>query len=157
MKTANEYHDVREVQYPLSVFFDGDCPICLREINFMRRLNRRGRVNFIDFADPSFDEQTHGLSRSELASVIHARWADGVVIKGVDVFRSMWTAVGLGIFAKITRVWFIEQLLIRAYDWFARNRLSLTGRIAPTYGQVRSDPKLDSSTCERCLTDKQPS
>ena len=157
MKTAKKYHEVREAPYPLTIFFDGDCPICLREINFMRRLNRRGRVNFIDFADPSFDEQTHGLSRPELASLIHARWADGVIIRGVEVFRSMWTAVGLDILAKITRVWFIEQLLIRAYDWFARNRLRLTGRIEPTYGRVKTGPKSDSSACERCKPNKRPS
>lgn len=29
--------------YPLTVFFDGACPICDREIALMRRLDRRGR------------------------------------------------------------------------------------------------------------------
>ena len=83
-------------EWPLTVYYDGACPICRREISLMRRLDRTGRLQLIDFATPGFSEQECGLSCKRLSAVIHARWADGRVIEGVDVFRAMWTAVGWG-------------------------------------------------------------
>ncbi|MBH0196127.1 MAG: DUF393 domain-containing protein [Nitrospira sp.] len=103
--------------YPLTVFFDGACPICDREIALMRRLDRRGRLKFSDFISPA-----------ELGRIIHARWGDGTVITGVDVFRAMWEAVGLGFLARLSRLSLVEPLVVKAYAWFARNRLRLTGR-----------------------------
>jgi predicted DCC family thiol-disulfide oxidoreductase YuxK len=60
--------------------------------------------------------------------VIHARWANGSVITGVEVFRAMWEAVGLGVLARLSRLSLVEPLFLKAYAWFARNRLRLTGR-----------------------------
>ena len=114
--------------YPLTVFFDGACPICDREIALMRRLDRRRLLVFSDFSRPDYDPTSIDLSPTELGRIIHARWGDGTVITGVDVFRAMWEAVGLGFLARLSRLSLIEPLVVKAYGWFARNRLRLTGR-----------------------------
>ncbi|MGE3979413.1 MAG: thiol-disulfide oxidoreductase DCC family protein [Nitrospira sp.] len=114
--------------YPLTVFFDGACPICDREISLMKRLDRRRRLVFCDFSRPDYDPTSIDISPAELGRIIHARCGDGTVITGVDVFRAMWEAVGLGFLARLTRFSLIEPLVVQAYAWFARNRLRLTGR-----------------------------
>lgn len=114
--------------YPLTVFFDGACPICAREIAFMRRQDKHQRLIFRDFALSDFDETSAGFSRSQLGQVIHAQWANGRVIKGVEVFQAMWEAVGWRVLVTLSRVSFLEPILHRTYAWFARNRLWLTGR-----------------------------
>ncbi len=114
--------------YPLTVFFDGACPICAREIALMKRLDRKRRLTFSDFSLQEYDEKVTGFPPSQLGRVIHAQWADGRVIIGVPVFQAMWEAVGLGLLTKLSRVSLLEPLLYRAYAWFARNRLWLTGR-----------------------------
>jgi len=114
--------------YPLTVFFDGACPICDREIALMRRLDRRWRLVFCDFSRPDYDTASINISPAELGRVIHARWADGNVITGVEVFPAMWDAVGLGVLARLSRLSLVEPLVLNAYAWFARNRLWLTGR-----------------------------
>jgi len=114
--------------YPLTVFFDGACPICVREIALMRRLDRRRRLVCCDFSRTDYDTASINISPTELGRVIHARWADGNVITGVEVFRAMWDAVGLGVLTKLSRLSFVESLVLKAYAWFARNRLRLTGR-----------------------------
>lgn len=114
--------------YPLTVYFDGACPICAREIALMKRLDRRRRLAFCDFSLSDFDEKLTGFTPAELGRVIHAQWSDGRVITGVAVFQAMWEAVGLGLLAQLSRLSFIEPLLYKAYAWFARNRLWLTGR-----------------------------
>lgn len=115
-------------RYPLTVFFDGACPICAREVALMKRLDRKHRLRFTDFSLPEYDATVTGFEPTELGQVIHGRWAGGSVIKGVEVFQAMWEAVGLGVLAKLSRISFIEPLLYKAYAWFARNRLWLTGR-----------------------------
>jgi len=114
--------------YPLTVYFDADCPICRREIDLMKIFNRRNHLEFIDFSASSYLPAEHGLSPCDLGKVIHARWSDGTIITGVEVFREMWEAIGLGFLARFARRPTINKLLVKAYTWFARNRLRLTGR-----------------------------
>jgi predicted DCC family thiol-disulfide oxidoreductase YuxK len=122
--------------YPLTVFFDGACPICAREISLMRRLDRHGRLALCDFSAPKYDAASTGLAVADLSGVIHARWADGTVITGVDVFRAMWEAVGLRFLAKLSRLSFLDLLAVKAYAWFTRNRLWLTGRANDCMGNT---------------------
>lgn len=102
----------------------------------MRRLDRHQRLIFCDFSGPDYDPASIAISPTELGRIIHARWTDGTVITGVDVFRAMWEAVGLGFLAKVTRFSFVEPMVVRAYTWFTRNRLRLTGRSYPCAGDA---------------------
>ena len=112
----------------LEVFFDGACPLCTKEIAFVRRLDRRSRVRFTDIAAPGFDAASIGRTHEDLMARIQARVADGSFIDGVEVFRRMYAAVGLSPVVALTRLPGIAQLLDAGYRWFAKNRLRLTGR-----------------------------
>ena len=114
--------------YPLTVYFDGACPIYRREIDLMKIFNRKYRLQFIDFSGGSYRHAEHGLSLLDLGRVIHARWSDGNIITGVEVLREMWEAIGLGFLARFSRLSGINTLLVKAYAWFAKNRLWLTKR-----------------------------
>lgn len=94
----------------------------------MKMLNRKQRLQFIDFSTMSYSPKEHGLNQCDLGRVIHARWANGTTITGVDVFREMWEAIGLGWLARLSRRPMFNKLLIRAYTWFAKNRLRITAR-----------------------------
>jgi predicted DCC family thiol-disulfide oxidoreductase YuxK len=77
---------------PVKVWFDGACPLCLREIALMRRLDKRGGINFIDVAagaDPSCP-----IDRAQLLARFHAE-EDGVVHSGAAAFAAMWRAIPL--------------------------------------------------------------
>ena len=126
--------------YPLTVFFDGACPICDREIALMRRLDKRRLLVFCDFSRPDYDPTSINIPPAELGRIIHARWVNGSVITGVDVFRAMWEAVGLGFLARLSRLSFVEPLVLNAYAWFARNRLRLTGRLHACAGDTCTGP-----------------
>jgi len=132
--TTNDFHEEVKAPsysakpYPLTVYFDGECPICRREIDLMKVLNRRERLQFIDFSISSYQPTDQSLSQCDLGRVIHARWSDGTVVTGVEVFREMWEAIGLGFLARISRLSGINTLLVKAYAWFAKNRLWLTKR-----------------------------
>ena len=114
--------------FDVEVFFDGECPLCTKEIDVVRRLDRRSRVRFVDIAAPSFDASIIGRTHDELMARIHARLPDGQLVEGVEVFRLMYAATGLRPLVALTRLPGVTQLLDASYTWFAKNRLRLTGR-----------------------------
>ena len=114
--------------WSVEVFYDGDCPLCCREINMLRRLDRRKRIQFTDIATEAFDPATYGKSMPELMDEIHGRLPSGQWIIGVEVFRQLYAAVGFSPVVWLTRLPLISQLLDFGYRIFAKNRLRLTGR-----------------------------
>jgi predicted DCC family thiol-disulfide oxidoreductase YuxK len=41
--------------FEIEVFYDGACPLCLREINLLRRRDRKHAIRFTDIAAVGFD------------------------------------------------------------------------------------------------------
>lgn len=95
-----EYHTVTPIfmgmqapsQPRTKVWFDGACPLCLREIAVMKRLDRGGAIDFVDVsvsADPSCP-----IDQSELLARFHAE-ENGRVLSGAEAFAAMWRAIPL--------------------------------------------------------------
>lgn len=115
--------------YRVEVFFDGDCPLCLREINALKWFDRRRhQIRFTDIADQDFDPNRVGKTMEQLMSEIHGRTPSGEWLIGVEVFRQLYSAIGLGFLVWPTRLPGISQILDAGYRLFAKNRLRLTGR-----------------------------
>jgi len=112
----------------VEVFYDGDCPLCSREVTFLRARAHRGEIKFTDIAALGFDPDPLGFTQAEMMSEIRGRARDGRFISGVEVFRQMYAAVGFTRLVKLSRLAPIDWLLRVAYRAFARNRLKLTGR-----------------------------
>ncbi|MBC7793660.1 MAG: DUF393 domain-containing protein [Clostridia bacterium] len=113
----------------IHVFYDGACPLCMREVRMLRRRDRkRHRIRFTDIAASDFDPHAWGKTKAEFMARIQAQLPDGRWIDGVEVFRQLYSAVGLGALLAITRVPGINYLAERVYDIFAKNRLRITGR-----------------------------
>jgi predicted DCC family thiol-disulfide oxidoreductase YuxK len=118
----------------VEVFYDGDCPLCMREIRMLRRKDRRGAIQFTDIAAPGFDAAAYGTTQAAVMARIRGRLPDGTAIEGVEVFRQLYAAIGWRTLVAISRVPGISHLLRLGYTVFARNRLRLTGRCAPDAG-----------------------
>jgi predicted DCC family thiol-disulfide oxidoreductase YuxK len=118
-----------EADWRVCVLYDGECPLCSREIRFLERRDKgRGRIRFEDIADPDFDAGRYGRDVPELMARIHAVLPDGRVVEGVEVFRRAYAAVGLGWLAAPSGWPGLRVLANAAYRVFARNRLRWTGR-----------------------------
>ena len=75
----------------VEVWFDGDCPLCRREIALMRRLDRRGAIVFTDVAT---GQGSCPIDRAALLARFHAR-EDGRIVSGAEAFAAMWRAIPL--------------------------------------------------------------
>lgn len=114
--------------WSVEVFYDGECPLCLREIKMLRWLDRRHNIRFTDIAHPNFCSTDYGKTHRQFMDEIHGRLPDGSWISGVEVFRRLYAAVGFGPLVTLTRLPGIAHGLDFGYRVFAKNRLRLTGR-----------------------------
>jgi len=116
------------MDWQVEVFFDGECPLCMREIRMLRWMDRRQRIRFTDISAEKFVPDEFGRKMQDFMDEIHGRLPDGQWITGVEVFRRLYAAVGLGPLVSLTRLPGISHGLEAGYQVFAKNRLRLTGR-----------------------------
>jgi|JI10StandDraft_1071094.scaffolds.fasta_scaffold620341_1 predicted DCC family thiol-disulfide oxidoreductase YuxK len=115
--------------WQIRILFDAECPLCAREGRLLERLDRgRGRVQLEDISHPAFDASRYGLDPADLEARLHGVLPDGKIVEGVEVLARAYEAVDLGWLVAPARWPGFRFLLDRAYLWFARNRLRLTGR-----------------------------
>jgi predicted DCC family thiol-disulfide oxidoreductase YuxK len=104
----------------LTVWFDGGCPLCRREIALMRRLDRRSAIDFVEIA--TLGDGSCPVDRAELLARFHAR-ENGRMLSGAAAFAAIWRAIPalrpLGLLAR--RPW-VLAMLERAYVRFLRVR-----------------------------------
>ena len=103
----------------VTVWYDGACPLCVREIALMRRLDKRARIAFINVTD---SETGCPLDRELLLSRFHA-FENGVMLSGAAAFAAMWRVIPvlrpLGLMARNPA---ILRILERIYLLFLRIR-----------------------------------
>ncbi len=119
---------VLKSDWQIEVFYDGDCPLCIREIRLLRWLDRRQRIRFTDIAAAEFCPAEYGKSMPEFMDQIQGRLPSGQWVEGVEVLRRLYSAIGLGPLVWITRLPLVSQVCEIGYGLFAKNRLRWTGR-----------------------------
>ena len=119
----------------LILLFDGGCPLCQREVSFLRARDRSNFISFVDIDTPDYNPEFYkGISYRDAMGRIHAITSSGRVVKDVEVFREAYRLVGLGwIYAPTT--WpILGPLADNLYDFWARWRLTFTRR--PSLAQL---------------------
>lgn len=108
--------------YPLTLYYESACALCRSEMTNLILRNREGRLRFVDVSDPGFDTPPPGTTKRDLLEAMHAMRADGAVIKGVEVFRLAYRAVGLDWVASGLGWPPLRTIADRMYPWVARHR-----------------------------------
>ena len=107
-----------------TVFYDGACPLCRREIAHYRRLRGAERVLWIDIARADAPLATYGLSRELAMARLHVRDTAGHWQTGAFGFAELWSHLpGYRWLARTLRLLRLLPLLDRVYASFARWRL----------------------------------
>ncbi|MBD2465786.1 DUF393 domain-containing protein [Oscillatoria sp. FACHB-1407] len=134
--------------WKIKLLYDGACPLCLREVNFLRRRDAgRGLVAFIDIAEDDYSPEANGGVDFETAmGRIHAVLPDGTVIKNVEVFRQVYEVLGMGWVYAITKIPVIGFIADALYEWWADYRLPLTGR--GSLAAIMRDRQNRLATCD---------
>lgn len=114
-----------DVKYPLTIYFDGSCPLCTREVQLLTRFDDRKQLQLVD-CSPSTFAPVDGYPRDAMMALIHARDAAGQWLIGAPVFAAAYRASG---FAAIAGLWGsprLQPMWRVVYPWIARNRMWLS-------------------------------
>ena len=71
--------------WQIRMLYDGDCPLCMREVNFLQdRDGGSGKIDFVDVASPDYTpERNAGLTFEQAMGEIHAILPDGSIVTKV--------------------------------------------------------------------------
>ena len=106
----------------LTVWYDGDCPICTAEIGLMRRLDSNSVIEFVDLSLPGGCP----TDRAARLARLHAQPRGGALVSGAAAFVAMWRVLpGLRLLAALASPPPVQWLLERAYLAFLKVRPSL--------------------------------
>jgi predicted DCC family thiol-disulfide oxidoreductase YuxK len=135
---------MRTMAGTFTLLYDSLCPICRREVDWLKRRDRNGRLATIDIAAPGFDPAPLGLTSERVVARLHGIEADGRVVEGMAAMRGAWRAVGLGWLIAPTGWPLVRYLFDGMYLVFARYRVPLGrlfGRRAASCDTDRCTPR----------------
>lgn len=74
----------------LITFFDGGCPLCSREIAHYRKIDRAGRVRWVDITQEPNALAAAGLDLPTAMRRLHVQDPEGRMLSGVAAFVAIW-------------------------------------------------------------------
>ena len=139
-------------QWKIKLLYDGQCPLCVREVNFLQKRDRgRGLVAFVDIAEDDYNPaENGGVDFATAMGRIHAVLADGSVIQNVEVFRRVYEILGIGWIYAATKWPIIGPVVDALYNVWADWRLALTGRPDLQTILAEREKRLEIRKKERC-------
>ena len=107
----------------ITVFYDGKCGLCAREINYYRVIAPKGIFDWQDITESTDELTKQGVSLSAGLRLLHARDNTGQLHVGVDAFILIWKQLKRWrILAAFVALPIIRQIANMAYSAFANWR-----------------------------------
>jgi predicted DCC family thiol-disulfide oxidoreductase YuxK len=106
-----------------TVYFDGMCPVCSREISTYRRLRGGESIDWVDASRYDDAALGAGLDRASALRRLHVRRSNGTLASGAAAFVEIWKQ--LPAFAWLARLCANRPTLLaldKLYDGFLRLR-----------------------------------
>lgn len=124
----------------LTVYFDGACPLCRREIDFYRRRRGADRIQWVDVSSANEQQLSSGLCRSDALARFHVRRSDGRLDSGGRAFAELWYALpDFRWLGRIARTPLLTPVLETAYRGFLHLRPAMQ-RLARHVDKKPSSP-----------------
>ena len=123
----------------LTIFYDGTCPICAREMRALKQYDKANRIILVDIFHPDFEHYPQ-IDAQKAATVLHALDEYDRLWLGLDVTYQAWKLVGKGWMYAPLRWPVIRIFADMFYNIFAKHRYTISYWLT---GKKR--------TCDRCV------
>ena len=100
-----------------NLFYDGQCPLCTKEINLLSRW-KNSELQLTNL----HEAQKLAKSKNEMLSVLHYQTSDGDWLLGLDATVAAWSHTKLGWLFKPLRWPLIKPLADYIYNNWAKRR-----------------------------------
>ena len=109
----------------LTVYFDGRCGLCSKEIEIYKRADKNGLIHWHDLTASESNLEGENFNLIDALKLLHVKGNDGEIHVGVEAFIVIWRHLPrwrlLSILASPPPVTWVLQI---AYQWFAKRRFS---------------------------------
>merc|ERR1711997_1108967 len=115
---------IKEKEDLVTVYYDGKCGLCSKEINHYKKIAPTGIFNWQDVTQvPPKILKSEGLTLADGLRLLHAKDKNGEVKVGVDAFILIWSQLNRWrLLAKIVSLPGIRQVAGVSYTFFANKR-----------------------------------
>ena len=111
--------------FSLSVFYDGNCPICRKEIAFYETREGSHKIEWVNVHTNSRKLKMADISKCNALARLHVITSDGNISTGVDAFQTIWrTLPNFTFLANLLDVPALRWLSSGLYQYFLKHRSS---------------------------------
>ena len=73
-----------------TMFYDGGCPLCSREVAHYRRMDKTNNIHWLDIDSSPQALDHHGITYQQAMRYLHVLKSDGKMVKGAYAFQAIW-------------------------------------------------------------------
>ncbi|MGB1091897.1 MAG: thiol-disulfide oxidoreductase DCC family protein [Oceanobacter sp.] len=132
----------------LTIFYDGQCPLCNREMQHLRKLDISESIELFDISNPELSERLQtefaNIDPVQANRILHGVTANGELLLGLDVTHKAWSLVGKGHWIAPLRWKLIAPISDRIYLLFAKHRQTIS---------ALASGRWPSQSCKSCSVD----
>ena len=107
----------------ITVYFDGICSYCAKEINYYKKISDHKRFKWIDVAKDPNALIKYNITQSEALLFLHAIDESNEIFVGAEAFAVIWKNLPKWrLLGHLISLPLIKNLTATAYRWFAKRR-----------------------------------
>jgi predicted DCC family thiol-disulfide oxidoreductase YuxK len=111
---------------PVTVYYDGSCPICVREIGVYQKCAGADQLAWVDVSSTQQLALSADLTREQALARFHVRRADGTLVNGGAAFAALWASLpSLRWAGRLFQVPPLSWIIAASYNGFLRIRPQL--------------------------------
>lgn len=128
MTTSNQ--KTTNTDNKVTMFHDGDCPLCKYEVKMMQKLDITNAIHWVDITKDKSALDKAGINYQQAMARVHVQDENQNMKTGVYGFLLVWEKLPYyrRIVTVIRVVPFLLFILDKLYTLFAKYRLPLTGK-----------------------------
>lgn len=128
----------------LTVFYDGQCPLCSKEMLSLKKHDKHNQIKIVDIHEDEFSTTYPDVDFHKAMRILHGTY-QGKLLLGLEVTHRAWTLVGKGFWVAPLNWPVIKTVSHWIYLGVAKYRLQISAFVAKLTG-IKT-PQCEKGTC----------
>lgn len=126
-----DIHDTTKSK--LTIFYDGNCPLCTLEMQKLKRQDAKGLIILEDLHQKDFNSRFPNIDIKKALEILHGYY-QGETLLALDVTHRAWSLVGKGAIVAPLKIPGIRQLAHCGYLLMAKYRRPISNCMYKRFG-----------------------
>lgn len=132
------------VMFMLTIFYDGNCPMCTKEMDHIKKNDDDNFINLVNIHKQGFETIYPTVKFEDAMKILHGHY-QGQLLLGLEVTHRAWTLVGKGFWVAPLNWPVLKTLSHWVYLGLAKYRHQISAFLAKIFGIKTAN--CSSGTC----------